>query len=49
MSFKYIWEKNVPAIPLERELILTSGASLPMNFTLKTVMPFSISEENHSL
>lgn len=36
-------------VPLEKELILTSGATLPMNFTLKTALPFSISEENHSI
>jgi hypothetical protein len=30
-------------------LILKSTATLPMNFTLKTSMPFSINEENHYL
>ena len=49
MNFRYVWEKNVSVIPLEKELVLTSGASLPMNFVLKTSMPFSISSENHFL
>lgn len=49
MNFKYVWERNVPTSPLEKELILTSTATLTMNFTLKTSMPFSLSEENHYL
>lgn len=49
MTFKYTWEKHVPITPMEKELVLTSSATLPMNFTLKTAMPFSVSEENHYL
>lgn len=39
----------MPTVPLEKWLVLSSAASLPMNFTLKTAMPFSITEENYSL
>jgi hydrocephalus-inducing protein len=47
--FKYFWERNVPIIPLEKELALTSGSSLPLNFTLKLSPPFAVSEDTHSL
>ena len=48
LLFKYFWERNVPVLPLDRDLILTSGSNLPLNFALKVSPPFSVSEENHS-
>jgi hydrocephalus-inducing protein len=49
LSFKYFWERNVPVLPLEKELVLTSGSTLPLNFSLKLAPPFSVSEETHAL
>ena len=49
MTFKYFWEKNVPILPIEKELVLTSGSNLPLNFNLKVNTPFGVSEESHSL
>lgn len=43
LYFKYFWERNVPILPLDKELILTSGSSLPLNFSLKLAPPFSVS------
>lgn len=48
LFFKYFWERNIPVLPLDRDLILTSGSNLPLNFALKLAPPFSVSEENHS-
>jgi hydrocephalus-inducing protein len=48
LFFKYFWERNVAVLPLDRDLILTSGSNLPLNFGLKVSPPFSVSEENHS-
>jgi hydrocephalus-inducing protein len=39
----------VPIIPIEKELVLTSGSNLPINFNLKVNPPFAVSEESHSL
>jgi hydrocephalus-inducing protein len=49
IHFKYVWEKNVPTLPLEKVLELTSGSTLPLDFHLKVSPPFSVSEENHYL
>ena len=42
MNFKYFWEKNVEALPIEKTLEITSGCSLPLNFNLKVALPFTI-------
>ncbi len=46
LNFKYIWEvadKDIKVLPLEKTLELTSGSSLPLDFTLKVSPPFSVS------
>ena len=47
--FKYFWERNVPIVPIEKELIFTSGSNLPLNFNLKVNAPFAVNEDAHSL
>jgi hydrocephalus-inducing protein len=36
LYFKYVWEKGVPFMLISKELELTCGSQLPVNFTLKT-------------
>lgn len=42
-------DKDVKVPSLEKTLELTSGSSLPLDFTLKVSPPFSVSEEMHYL
>ena len=49
LYFKYFWERNVPILAIDKELVLTSGSNLPLNFALKLAPPFAVSEENHSM
>lgn len=52
LNFKYVWQiedKEVKVPVLEKTLELTSGSSLPLDFTLKVSPPFSVSEETHFL
>ena len=49
LNFKYVWEKNVPFMHIAKNLEITCGSLLPVNFTLKVQTPFSISAENLSL
>lgn len=43
LFFKYFWEKNVPILAIDKDLILTSGSNLPLNFSLKVSLPFAVS------
>jgi hydrocephalus-inducing protein len=44
LYFKYFWERNVPILAIEKDLILTSGSNLPLNFALKLSPPFAVSD-----
>jgi len=35
MNFKYSWEKNVPFQPISKNLEITCGSALPVNFSMK--------------
>ena len=43
LSYKYIWEKDVPILPMSQDLEITSISALQVNFIVKVQPPFSIS------
>lgn len=49
LFFKYSWEKNVPFMPISKNLELSCGSQLPVNFMLKVTPPFSINQEEFAL
>ena len=49
LSFKYKWEKNIPAMPIQRPLDITNVGNLPTTIYLKIFPPFSCNSENLTL
>lgn len=49
LFFKYSWAKNVPLMPISKNLEITCNSELPTRFLLKYAPPFSISKEEFSL
>ena len=45
LYFKYMWEKNVPAMPITKTLDITNSGDLPTSITLKIQPPFSCNTE----
>lgn len=41
LNFKYKWEKNVPAMPIPKNLDISNVGNLATTITLKIVPPFS--------
>jgi hydrocephalus-inducing protein len=41
LCFKYKWEKNVPAMPIQKPLDITNIGDLETSVTLKIIPPFS--------
>ena len=49
LLFPYSWAKNVPLMPISKNLEITCGCELPTRFLLKVAPPFSINKEEFSL
>jgi hydrocephalus-inducing protein len=41
LDFKYVWEKNIPANPITKELVIKNSGPLPTAIMLKIDQPFS--------
>jgi hydrocephalus-inducing protein len=49
LYFKYLWEKNVNAMPIQKPLAITNVGNLPTTVTLKITPPFSCKSEEITL
>jgi len=49
LFFKYLWEKGVPSMPIQKTLQITNGGPLPTTMNLLIDPPFSCATEKLSL
>ena len=49
MDFIYRWERGVEPITQQRELVLKNATAVPLNFVMKTEVPFNLSSFECSL
>ncbi|CAD8206755.1 unnamed protein product [Paramecium octaurelia] len=49
LFFKYSWEKNVPFMPISKNLEITCACPLPVNFDLKCQQPFTVNQDKLQL
>jgi len=47
--FKYKWEKNIPAMPIQKSLDISNIGELSTSVTLKIIPPFSCNKETLTL
>jgi hydrocephalus-inducing protein len=49
LMFKYKWEKNIPAMPIRRDLSISNIGDLSTSVTLKVIPPFGCDKETLTL